>query len=606
MILVIGCLALLATVPEASARKVKVKRRSVKRMLQDTNFPIEGEFFKERNPQNGFPGQVFFEDNEAEQSFISKEITWREETIARQSSPTPPSPTPPSAPYPSPDDTDEEKDDDDAEKGKKSRKKSSKAPTTSYKWKWKKGDLIESGCGKTKSSKKSSKKSSRAPSATRSPKESASPVAPSPPSPPSPTPPYESTDSDSGKGKGKGKGKGGARTEGVECPEDGESGSGKAGDGSEGYPTMAPNEGAPSPPTSAPVEGAPSPPTNPTISPGGGDPTIDVPSPDASTCANIQSQTPPSNPTGETSDFVATLNIDYLQNNPFTQAGVIGLLDSINPVIALWVAGCETEAEALAQTLRRLQEGSVEYVGIDKWSVTGGSCSVSDGETCSENFKTDIEVTADPSISEDTILKRIQEAFEIFGFLIGDQPGIDFDPTGGDVNVEKGDDFDSIIDGPGAAVDDSVNVATVIGASAGGLALILLLVLLVRRTQNEDEVSHLKLDDEGDETFVREFDSASGGSENYETRNVHVVGEADSIFSGWTGYTPAGKNGVEVIGGLNPHEKGDVHYCSSATCEVCEQRRQQGIQFIPTSQPSRPQIPSDASRQYVSNDTVEL
>lgn len=172
--------------------------------------------------------------------------------------------------------------------------------------------------------------------------------------------------------------------------------------------------------------------------------------------------------------------------------------------------------------------------------------------------------------------------------------------------MEKGDDFDSIISAPGAAVDDSVNVATVIGASAGGLALILLLVLLVRRTQSDEEVSHLKLDDEGDETFIREFDASSGGSVNYETRNVHVVGEADSIFSGWTGYTPNDKNGIEVMGGLNPHEKGDVHFCSSATCEVCERKRQQGIQFIPTGKSAPPQIPSDASRQYLSNDTVEL
>lgn len=200
---------------------------------------------------------------------------------------------------------------------------------------------------------------------------------------------------------------------------------------------------------------------------------------------------------------------------------------------------------------------------------------------------------------------RIKEAFEVYAtFLsllaakLGYVLAVDVDK----IEVETLGDFNNAIRGGGVA-EDPVNVATVIAATAGGLAFVLLLVLLVRRRQAEDEVSHLKLEeDEGEDTFIREFASTASSpsrDEAYERRNVHVVGEADSIFSGWTGYTPREKSTEE-------DGYGDVHKCSSATCEVCEQRRQRGIQFIPTGSPARPQLPSDSSRDYVADDTVEL
>ena len=202
---------------------------------------------------------------------------------------------------------------------------------------------------------------------------------------------------------------------------------------------------------------------------------------------------------------------------------------------------------------------------------------------------------------------RIEDAFARFGYLIN-QPGLIFDASNGGVDVKKknNNSFSKSQGGNAPAVPASVNVAAVIGASAAGLAFILLLILLVRRKNAEDEPSHLKLEEDigADDTFIREFETASSSPsrEGYETRNVHVVGEADSIYSGWTGYTHHEKGAEE----LGAHELGDVHKCSSATCEVCEQRRQQGIQFIPTGSPAIHQIPSDASREYVADDTVEL
>lgn len=199
---------------------------------------------------------------------------------------------------------------------------------------------------------------------------------------------------------------------------------------------------------------------------------------------------------------------------------------------------------------------------------------------------------------------RIVEAFQVFNGLIPMLSGQAVQVSQNVVVTKQNNRTPSNSEGEKLVKDDSVNVATVIGATAGGLAFLLLIVLLARRRTDADEVSHLKLNEDGEDTFIREFETTGSnpsGEEGYETRNVHVVGEADSIFSGWTGYTQHGKSGEET-----DVPESNVHKCSSATCEVCEARRQQGIQFIPTRSPTRPQIPSDASREYLADDTVEL
>lgn len=153
-----------------------------------------------------------------------------------------------------------------------------------------------------------------------------------------------------------------------------------------------------------------------------------------------------------------------------------------------------------------------------------------------------------------------------------------------------------------------------IGAAAGALALLLLLILFVRRNrrnQDDDEVSHLKLeDDDGDGTFIQELASEGTPEREYRSgRDIHVIGETDSIFSDWTGYT--GKRPTKDGNGMNNgrlgHVHTDVHHCSSATCEVCELRRQQGVNFVATGSPVRPRsLPKDASREYAADDTVSL
>lgn len=237
---------------------------------------------------------------------------------------------------------------------------------------------------------------------------------------------------------------------------------------------------------------------------------------------------------------------------------------------------------------------------------SAGRCDENNDPTCTDEFRLDFNVFHDNTVGKEVWSNRIEEAFSVFGYLIDGRSGLDFD-SDSDVSVQDDRGFDGAEGGPPPVEDDSVNVAAVIGASAGGLALILLIVLLVRRRQAEDEISHLKLEEDGagDDTFIRELETTASSpsrDEGYESRNVHVVGEADSIYSGWTGYTPHEHDENEMAN----NETGDVHKCSSATCEVCERRRQQGIQFIPTGSPARPQIPSDASREYMADDTVEL
>jgi hypothetical protein len=225
--------------------------------------------------------------------------------------------------------------------------------------------------------------------------------------------------------------------------------------------------------------------------------------------------------------------------------------------------------------------------------------------SCTGDFRGDFTIYHD-DVAHKVLKDRVIEAFDVFGNLLSMwAASMGYVITVIDVQVQTEEEFNKAISGPPAATD-TVNVATVIGATAGGLAFVLLLVLLARRNRGDDEVSHLKLEeDENDDAFVREFATTASSPSldgDYEARNVHVVGETDSIFSGWTGYTAREKSAEE----MDMYDKGDVHKCSSATCEVCEQRRQQGIQFIPTGSPIRPQLPSDSSREYMADDTVEL
>ena len=300
------------------------------------------------------------------------------------------------------------------------------------------------------------------------------------------------------------------------------------------------------------------------------------------------------------------------------------------------MVGCEALAQSLATSKvlavgsRRLQTGSMEYVGTTfafpstSKLTTGGDSKVgvgflltfshifvslfpakcqTSGQVCVDNIQGTF-VIKQTGVSDSVMEGRIIESFQVFSNLIPTLSNQKVQVSQNVIVTKQTNRSPSNSEGEKLVADDSVNVATVIGATAGGLAFLLLIVLLARRRTDAEEVSHLKLNEDGEDTFIREFETTGSnpsGDEGYETRNVHVVGEADSIFSGWTGYT----NHLKSVDDSDLPES-NVHKCSSATCEVCEARRQQGIQFVPTRGPARPQIPSDASREYLADDTVEL
>lgn len=157
-----------------------------------------------------------------------------------------------------------------------------------------------------------------------------------------------------------------------------------------------------------------------------------------------------------------------------------------------------------------------------------------------------------------------------------------------------------------------------IGAATGLLAVLLLMMLFVRRRSrySEEEVSHLKLDEDAeDDTYYNGSDDNSVTRHQYNSRDIHIVGEGDSVISHWTGYTGRNQEVSYKRSGLMKDKNSnlspsDVHQCSSATCDICVESRQAGVNFIKTGATALPvrthSLPSDASREYMAEDTVEL
>lgn len=153
-------------------------------------------------------------------------------------------------------------------------------------------------------------------------------------------------------------------------------------------------------------------------------------------------------------------------------------------------------------------------------------------------------------------------------------------------------------------------------AIAGALLVLLLLIAMLVRRKRQQEVKHVELDDD-DDTYLKDLEGDSQGSSP--GRMAHLVGDDDSVLTGWTGnsnlrskssnvrsFDADGTDGFFGNGETRPANV-DVHKCSSAFCEVCESRRQAGLQFIPATSPTTPStLPIDASREYAADDTVNL
>jgi hypothetical protein len=202
----------------------------------------------------------------------------------------------------------------------------------------------------------------------------------------------------------------------------------------------------------------------------------------------------------------------------------------------------------------------------------------------------------------------------------GDGDGENGDGTGGDDEADDNDGGNKTVTGIGVeetSTDKGLSAGGLVGIVLGALILLLFMLLFAARRRRRDDddrsLKHQKLEDLADDMEV-----ATNSTGSMSPRRTHVVGEDDSMMSGWTGYTPERsgerkKNPYYFNQGMDhslseQYSNQDVHLCSSATCEQCELRRQAGLQFVPTGMPNHTNTPypGDASRDYVATDTVQL
>jgi hypothetical protein len=168
--------------------------------------------------------------------------------------------------------------------------------------------------------------------------------------------------------------------------------------------------------------------------------------------------------------------------------------------------------------------------------------------------------------------------------------------------------------------DEGLGAGGFVSVAAGGLLIVLTLLLFVRhRRSDEYPLKHHQLEDmDDDDTYLKDIDGQSDPSSPgsvYGNRRSYIIGDEDTIMSGWTGYTKDGGDDNVLLQKRPPYQNGglgglygsqNVHKCSSALCDICERERQSGLQFIPSGMPSHTSLPADFSREYLSSDTVEL
>jgi hypothetical protein len=148
--------------------------------------------------------------------------------------------------------------------------------------------------------------------------------------------------------------------------------------------------------------------------------------------------------------------------------------------------------------------------------------------------------------------------------------------------------------------DSNIAAAGIFGIILAFLLLMALLALLLRRHRR---YARRRLAKELNETYALDTANSPGR-----------FTDDDSMMDSRYGMYPEGKTENMILGTRDIHH--DVHRCASATCNLCEARRRNGLTFLPASGPAgqRPPnlVPSptpmteNASRSYGVDDTVEL
>jgi len=332
----------------------------------------------------------------------------------------------------------------------------------------------------------------------------------------------------------------------------------------------------------------------------------------------------------DTAGYTVSITMNVLE--VIKAKGIASALDEIvSPPSALHTVGCAGKGrqialetfEAMTDTGgRRLQSPSSKLVVLRNF-VCLEPTNCDDNGVCSATCTTDANYIG--ALTSDEFKLRLLDAFEMYLTMMDNvykawYPQQEITSENIDINESDtaGTGVDGVITGNQSRAQQGLRAMPFIGTATGLLAVLLLSVLFVRRRNRYDEeVSHLKLDESADDTL---YEGDSVENHEYNTRNIHIVGEGDSVISHWTGYTGRGSqnkdNSYEVAynngdyrDGIMRGRSGDVHQCSSATCEICAESRQAGVSFIKTgnSIPIRNHsLPSDASREYIAEDTVML
>jgi hypothetical protein len=217
--------------------------------------------------------------------------------------------------------------------------------------------------------------------------------------------------------------------------------------------------------------------------------------------------------------------------------------------------------------------------------------------------------------------------------------------TGSDGNGDQPDKMDD--SGAVGAVrsqptdEKSLRGGGVVGILAAGVLMTLLMIAAAsrqrRRHREAQSLKHQPLEEDLEDTvYTKDWsegspappsparDSSGDGNSTvateqprFATQVVYGEGEDDSEYSPQS--TDVYRNLERSLQELSAHSAiesslsihpfSDVHKCSSATCEICEQQRRSGVQFVPAVNPIKmPYHQSEVApqREYDLQNTVEL
>jgi hypothetical protein len=189
--------------------------------------------------------------------------------------------------------------------------------------------------------------------------------------------------------------------------------------------------------------------------------------------------------------------------------------------------------------------------------------------------------------------------------------------------------------------EKSLRGGGVVGILAAGVLVTLLMIAAAsrqrRRNREAQSLKHQPLEEDLEDTvYTKDWsegspappsparDSSGDGNSTvateqprFATQVVYGEGEDDSEYSPQSTdvYRDLERSLQELSAqsalesSLSLHPFSDVHKCSSATCEICEQQRRSGVQFVPAVNPVKmPYHQSEVSpqREYDLQNTVEL